>query len=225
MKLSITEVSDHLGVEAATVERWMRQGKLPGFRKGGTWFFRSKDLEKWAAKRNMAIEVARWKTPDKKESPETVPLSQALENGNCHQGVSGEDIRTVFTEAVDRIDGVPEEFKADLVDRLIEREDALSTGIGKGVAIPHPRLPLDYLDVPRIDLVVLDTPMPFNALDGQPVDLLFFILCPDLKFHLKLLSSLSFCLRDPEFCNFLRSFPDKAELVSAVLEKEAENNL
>src|SRR6267154_362801 len=59
---------------------------------------------------------------------------------------------------------------------LLKREELGSTGIGKGVAIPHARLP--DLQRPFGMLAKLKAPIEFDAIDGQPVDLVFVLLLP-----------------------------------------------
>jgi len=65
----------------------------------------------------------------------------------------------------------------DIVDALICREKLGSTGLGKGVAIPHGRI--THLEQPVCAFVKLATPVDFDATDGQPVDLVFALLVPE----------------------------------------------
>src|SRR5262249_48316043 len=75
-----------------------------------------------------------------------------------------------------------------------------STGIGEGIAIPHVRNPI-VLHVPRptVTLCFLDRPIDFGALDGKPVHVLFAMVSPTVRAHLRLLSRLSFALHDAGF--------------------------
>ncbi|MBU1696714.1 MAG: PTS sugar transporter subunit IIA, partial [Proteobacteria bacterium] len=137
-------------------------------------------------------------------------------NGSVYFDVQGHDVNSVLKFCVEKISRIPDEFKTDLLDRLIKREKALSTGIGNGIAIPHPREQLSYLESPVVSVCFLDHPVDYKALDNQPVSILFFILCPTLKMHLHLLSALSFCLRDDLFIGFLKSRPDPVALVEKI---------
>ncbi|MBU8850046.1 MAG: PTS sugar transporter subunit IIA, partial [Desulfobacterales bacterium] len=130
--------------------------------------------------------------------------------------IQGNDVNSVLKSAIGKITNIPDDFKTDLLDRLIEREKALSTGIGNGIAIPHPREQLGYLTEPLVSICFLENPVDYKALDNQPVSVLFFILCPELKMHLHLLSALSFCLRDNQFINFLKSRPDPIALIEKI---------
>jgi len=117
---------------------------------------------------------------------------------------------------VDRIHAIPDAYKTDLVRQLVKREAALSTGVGGGIAIPHPRTPLKYLEQPMVAVCFLKNPVDYHALDNQPVSTLFFILFPELKYHLHLLSSLSMCLRDRQFSEFLETCPEQSELIERI---------
>lgn len=87
---------------------------------------------------------------------------------------------------------------------LVERERLGTTGIGNGVAIPHGRI--DELQYPCVVFARLVAPIPFEAIDEQPVDLLFLLLSPEREgaVHLKALSRISRLLHDASLCRKLR---------------------
>ncbi len=215
MELSVSELSKHLGVAPDTIERWVRQGKLPVFKKGINYRFDTKELAKWASKHNISLKFSDKGAPQK-EIESAMPLSFAVQNGGVYFDIQGNDVNSVLKSSIKKIDRIPDDFKTDLLDRLIKREKALSTGIGNGIAIPHPREQLSYLESPVVSICFLDHPVDYKALDNQPVSILFFILCPTLKIHLHLLSALSFCLRDGQFIGFLKSRPDCVALVEKI---------
>jgi len=99
-----------------------------------------------------------------------------------------------------------------IFDVLLERERLGTTGVGRGIAIPHGKLP----DLGRLYGVfaVLDQPVDFEAVDDQPVDLLFLLLAPESAGadHLKALARISRLLRDPVLCDRLRSVEKADEL-------------
>lgn len=91
-----------------------------------------------------------------------------------------------------------------IFDVLSERERLGSTGIGYGIGIPHGKLP----GLERICGVFarLERPIPFDAIDDQPVDLIFVLLAPENAGaeHLKALARVSRLLRDRAVCDKLR---------------------
>src|SRR3984893_3743535 len=99
---------------------------------------------------------------------------------------------------------------------LLQREKLGSTGVGNGVAIPHGKLP--KLGKLFGLFARLERPIDFEALDSQPVDLIFLLLAPEAAGadHLKALARVARLLRDPEIARKLRDSRD-AEALYAVL--------
>lgn len=98
---------------------------------------------------------------------------------------------------------------ADVVFRALqEREELGSTGVGRGVAIPHARFP--ELDNVYGFFTRLENPIDFDSVDGQPVDLVFTLLAPSAEgaAHLKALALVSRTLRNENTCAKLRSNND-----------------
>ena len=79
----------------------------------------------------------------------------------------------------------------EIFNALINREKLGSTGLGKGVAIPHGRIA--SLERPVCAFVKLASPVDFDATDGQPVDLIFTLLVPEdsTEEHLQVLSTIA----------------------------------
>jgi PTS system nitrogen regulatory IIA component len=103
-----------------------------------------------------------------------------------------------------------------IFETLLQRERLGSTGIGEGLAIPHGKLPkLDRL----FGLVArLEKPIDFEALDGQPVDILFLLLAPEGAGadHLKALARVARVLREPGILERIRATRD-ADALYAVM--------
>jgi len=215
MELSISDLSKCLGVIPDTIERWVRQGKLPVSGKAPDYRFRKADLEKWAALHNIRLNFSDRQSLEKQNQTDLL-LSEAVRNGGVHFDIPGSDVRTVLNASIDRISNIPDDFRTDLLERLMERENALSTGIGNSIAIPHPRESLTYLKQALVSICFLSNPLEYNALDRKPVSVLFFILCPSLKVHLNLLSTLSFCLKNSQFLDFLKSEPEPDLLIQQI---------
>ena len=106
---------------------------------------------------------------------------------------------------------------AQVVSLLLKREELGSTGIGKGVAIPHLRLP--NLQRPHGLLARLKQPIQFDAIDGQAVDIVFVLLLPDNAESAQLgaLALVARTLRPPETLDRLRSAKTASELYAAMV--------
>ncbi|MGE4011384.1 MAG: PTS IIA-like nitrogen regulatory protein PtsN, partial [Alphaproteobacteria bacterium] len=108
-----------------------------------------------------------------------------------------------------------------IFDVLLERERLGTTGVGHGIAIPHGKL----TGLPRLIglFARIDQPINFDAIDDQPVDLIFLLLSPEGAGadHLKALARISRLMRDRVICEKLRG-SDKADALYAVLTDSAE---
>lgn len=106
----------------------------------------------------------------------------------------------------------PELSEDALFDGLMARERLGSTGLGEGVAIPHCRLPCQKM---QVALVSLNKAIDYEAVDGDPVDLLFFLIVPDheTQAHLDALAQLSKVFADSEYRNQLRRCESDQELL------------
>jgi nitrogen PTS system EIIA component len=106
---------------------------------------------------------------------------------------SKKQLLQLLAERAATISGIPER---EVFDIILQRERLGSTGVGNGIAIPHGKL----AGVKRIAGVFarLETPVDFESLDDQPVDLVFLLLAPEGAGadHLKALSRIARLLRD-----------------------------
>jgi len=108
----------------------------------------------------------------------------------------------------------------EIAQRLLRREAQTSTGIGSGVAIPH--CSLSGLDRPHLLFAACPRGMDYDALDGEPVHILFLVLAPEDRpsDYLKLLARISRLLHDPAFRQRLIAAGDTAELLRLLIEED-----
>jgi nitrogen PTS system EIIA component len=106
-------------------------------------------------------------------------------------------------------------------DALVQRENLGSTGLGRGIAIPHVKL--RALQTITCLFARLEQPIPFDSLDNEPVDLIFVLLAPEHASgdHLKALARISRVLRDPKALDRLRTAKDRASLLAILTETAA----
>jgi PTS system nitrogen regulatory IIA component len=120
----------------------------------------------------------------------------------CPQLTSKKRLLESISELLAR--NVPQHSRNEIFDSLISREKLGSTGLGKGVAIPHARM--SALEQPVCAFIKLDHPVEFDASDGQPVDLLCALIVPEHSTddHLQILSSIAMLFGDQAFCSRIR---------------------
>lgn len=110
---------------------------------------------------------------------------------------------------------------AVILDRLLERESLGPTGVGHGVALPHARL--SGLEGVLGLFMLLEKPLDYEAVDRQPVDIVFALFAPEDSGveHLKALALVSRTLRDSDFCSKLRANPSSDTLYTILTETQA----
>ncbi|MGH6860279.1 MAG: PTS IIA-like nitrogen regulatory protein PtsN [Phyllobacterium sp.] len=133
---------------------------------------------------------------------------------------SKKQLLQIMSEKAAALTGLSER---EVFDTVLQRERLGSTGVGNGIAIPHGKIN----SVKRIAGVFaqLDTPVDFEALDDQPVDIVFLLLAPENAGadHLKALSRIARMLRDPDRITKLRTAHDATLLYELLTSQPASN--
>ncbi|MBT3889832.1 MAG: PTS sugar transporter subunit IIA [Planctomycetaceae bacterium] len=117
---------------------------------------------------------------------------------------------------------VKEDDQAGIIEAIMKREELGSTGIGRGVAVPHTKHPsVDNL----IGTVGVSAEgVEFESLDGESVQLFFLLISPPDRpgDHLRALENISRQLRDDTFCRFLKQSKTATDITQLL--EEADNN-
>ena len=124
--------------------------------------------------------------------------------------------KQVLQELAEKASGLTGLDPREIFDALLQRERLGSTAVGRGIAIPHGRLPA-LKNIVSV-FARLERPIDFDAVDGEPVDLIFLLLAPEHAGadHLKALARISRLLREPQTIERLRASHDRASLFSAL---------
>lgn len=216
-KLSVKDVAELLDIPLVKVQRWVHQGMIPCKFKGSEYFFLRGEIIEWAKSHNFSIMEEDHEIDKKKIEEDRISLSSAIRRGGVFNNLKGDDIFTVLRNAIAKIVFPVEVNKSLILDEIIFRESIASTGIGKGVAIPHLKdVQHLKLEAPIIPVFFLENAVDFNSIDGKPVFVLFFIFCPSPEYHLKMLSRLSFCLHNAEFVAMLKKGADEDTLIAKI---------
>lgn len=226
MNLSVKEAARLLSVSEKTIYRWIKQDIVPAYRVHESYRFNRSELIEWATSRRMGVSPDAFGEPLTDELPLPL-LSEALEAGGVYYRIGGTTREEVLADTVVHL-RLPDEVDRDYLRQvLIAREKIASTAIGDGIAIPHPRNPvLLHASRPTVTLCFLEQPVDFFSLDGQPVEVLFTLIAPSLRFHLHLLSMLGFVLHDRSFRKLLKEQASREQLFTTLKRVEARiNNL
>ncbi|TWT46091.1 Nitrogen regulatory protein [Phycisphaerae bacterium RAS1] len=217
MDLTAKDAARMLNVNEDQIYAWIRNGTLPSYRVKDRYRLNRVELLEWAAARS--IKVAPEFFHENQQADGDLLLTGALARGGVLQDVPCTDKTSALREVCARLK-LPEQIDRDeLLSVLLAREALCSTGIGNGVAIPHPRGPIVLgLAEPSVSLAFLSQPIDYRALDKKPVTVLFVIISTTVHIHLTLLSHLMFALQDGQF----RELLDRRAAEDAILTKSAE---
>jgi PTS system nitrogen regulatory IIA component len=212
MELSIRKAAALLGVPENTVYRWIEERRIPAYQVNESYRFNEAELLEWA--NSNPVHPPQSLIEGAEDAPPSFTLEAALQTGGVHPGVAGRDAASVLQSVVAAMPLPADADREFLLQMLLARESAGSTGIGDGIAIPHARKPIVMpLTRPIVSLCYLAQPIDFGAIDGQPVHTVFTIVSPTIKTHLALLSRLAFALRDPAFAEVVARRGSLAELL------------
>lgn len=215
MDLTAKDAARMLNLPEDQIYAWIRNGTLPSYRIKDRYRLNRVELLEWAAARNIKIKPEFFR--ENLETNGDLVLTSALSRGGVLRDVAGTDKPAVLREVCARLALPPEIDRAELLSVLIAREALCSTGIGNGIAIPHPRGPIVLgLTGPHVTLAFLRQPIDYRALDKKPVSTLFVIISTTVHIHLMLLSHLMHVLQDDGFRELLhRRADDDAILAKA----------
>lgn len=150
-------------------------------------------------------------------------LIELIDETSIELNMSASDREAVIESLVDRLASAGRiQGRDSVLQSVLERERALSTGVGQGVAVPHATVE----DLPHAVVAFgrHSKGVEFGALDEQPVDLIFLLLAPseEISLHLKLLSRVSRLCNKPEFREALRGAESPAHVTSTIEQYETE---
>jgi PTS system nitrogen regulatory IIA component len=160
-----------------------------------------------------------------------ISLSTLIERGGIFYDVAGNSLDTVMAELIKLLPGssLPDlrsqenqacyDFREALLKAVLERDALMSTGIGRGIALPHPRNPM----VTTTQFVTIGfpaLPIDWKALDGGPVHSIFLIVSASPRFHLRTLSKINFLCTDNKFISLLKTRASPEPILQTIREIE-----
>jgi PTS system nitrogen regulatory IIA component len=216
MEWTIKSVAKMLNVPESTVYKWIEDSGLPAVRVQGRYRFNRTELLEWATANGVRVS-AEFISDDAPENVSFSGVADAVRAGGVFYGVSGKDKETVLKSVV-RLIRLPKTIdRKFLLQMLLAREALGSTGVGGGIAIPHPRTPIVLqVDRPTIALLFLERPVDFGAVDGRPVGTIFTLVSPTVRTHLQLLSRLAFLLHDPSLKKAIKQRAEEKKILETI---------
>jgi nitrogen PTS system EIIA component len=193
--LTLAEVATYLKVAEKTVLRMVHNNEIPSIKVASQWRFRRSMIDDWL--------MSQMKTPPKNElvklieaTREPVPVSRLTERNfilmDLRPGSKEEVLRRLSAPLAER-DFVKD--RDDFLSKLLEREQMISTALGRGVAFPHIRRPKEsQASQPVLVVGICKSGTDFDALDGEKTYLFFLLYTDSDVVHLRVMAKLNMLL-------------------------------
>jgi len=145
-------------------------------------------------------------------------LATLVERGGVHHNVSGANVREIVFSMTNLLPPLPPHVDMEkLFTEILQREALISTGVGRGIAIPHPRKPmLDENETPLVAVGFPAIPIDWNTQDGSKVHTVFLIISSSVKQHLGTLSKINFLCQQEKFHSLIINRASRDEIVAAI---------
>jgi fructose-specific phosphotransferase system IIA component len=148
--------------------------------------------------------------------PPFMNIYSLLDSSTILAGLKVKDKEELLNEMVNALsDEVTEEQLVEIRKSVFEREEIMSTGVGKSLAIPHGKV--KSIDKNYASFAILDSPIDYDSIDGEPVKMVFLLAGPESKnsAHIKLLSRISRLMNSSAFREALAGCETAEEIYDA----------
>lgn len=215
MDLELQEVAELLNVSDSQILKWTSEGKVPAYHINGSYRFNRQEIEAWVIGQKHLPEDEDHEG-HQRSGLLRYNLFRALNNGDVYSDIEASSKEAVIRTAMKKIAPTLHLDAEVLSEIFIDRENLVPTAVGNGFAIPHARDFLIHGHRDMVAVVYLSEPIAYGALDGLPVHTLFFLMAPDDKKHLALLSKIAHLVSTPSMVQTLQKKPQKQELLELV---------
>jgi PTS system nitrogen regulatory IIA component len=221
MDLEVKEVSQLLNVPESILLKWIQEGKMPAYYIQNRYRMNRAEIEDFLLKHALDEESEFTQDVAKTIGKLQFNLYRAINKGDVLADIPANSKASIIKETMKLM---APKLKLDpeiLAEVFMQREKLAPTALGQGFAVPHARdfhLPSQN-DV--VTVVFLNKPIEFDALDGEPVHTLFFLLASDDKQHLSLLAKIAHLVKNESMAKMLLKRPSKPELLETIKAFEA----
>jgi len=219
--LTLAEVANYLKVAEKTVLRMVHNNEIPSIKVASQWRFRRSMIDDWL--------MSQMKSPPKNElvkiieaSREPVPISRLTDRRfillDLRPGTK-EDLLRRLVQPLAENDFVKdgEEF----LTKLLDREQMISTALGRGVAFPHIRRPKEsQASRPVLVIGVCKAGTDFDSLDGEKSYLFFLLYTDSDVVHLRVMAKLNMLLGERKLGTKLLAAASEDDIMQALMEED-----
>jgi PTS system nitrogen regulatory IIA component len=221
MDLNTQDISHLLMIPEKEVHQLVKKNEIPFQHLHDKVVFNKHQIIEWALGRNLPINVS----GHQKFSEYNIEnLGTLLDKDSFHYNC--ELSETSFIEQmVSQINFEKSVDREIIIQLLKSRESMMSTAIGNGISLPHPRVPLMVgRNKPLISFFFANKPLELKSIDGKPVHTLILLISQTIKQHLSLIAHLSFLLSKETFRFALENRLECNEILDIITKIEETRN-
>jgi PTS system nitrogen regulatory IIA component len=216
--MTLAEMADYLKVAKRSLLKMAERGDIPATKVASQWRFMRSVVDDWLISKMKTLPDRELeKLIDSEKLP--IPLSALLRPELVRLDIEDVGVQRILEMLTDLLvrQNLLDSSK-DFVDKLVEREEMVSTAIFPGIAIPHMRKPEECpVSEPRIVIGVSRGGVDFNSLDGKSTYLFCMICANQVLLHLKIIAELALVFRQPNLIEKLRSAADPGQILEILL--------
>ncbi len=195
MDFTIKDVSVLLTRPEKEIQNLMKANEIPYQIINDKYFFNKQQIVEWALIRNIPINISNHSNMSEYQ---VKALNTILDQNSFYYDCAlTEDSYLEQMLGMVHLDANVD--KAIIIQLLKNREALMSTAIGNGISLPHPRIPLMVGRNPLINFFFPQRPLDLKSIDGKPVHTIILLVSQTIKQHLSLLAHLSFMLSQETF--------------------------
>lgn len=221
MDLNIKDISHLLMLPEKEILQFIKKKEIPFMILQDKTVFNKQQIIDWALGRNFPINVS---GHNKFNEYHIDTVSTLLMRDSFHYNCKLNE--TGYIEQMVSLINFEKSVDRDVIIQLLQsRELIMSTAIGNGISLPHPRIPLMIgKHKPLINIFFAEKPLNLKSIDGKPVHTLILLISQTIKQHLSLIAHLSFLLSKETFRFALEKRLQVAEIVEIIKKIEEDRN-
>ncbi len=225
--MTTQEIAQYLKLNEKTIIKLAKNGEIPGIKIANQWRFSISAIDEYLHDKMLQNSTDENELTRFIDSPESIPLSRFIEPNYINLHLSSTDKDSVLLELARFAETAEITTTAQNVYwHLQKREQLLSTSLGNGIAIPHPRNPSDELF--KKPAVIIGRSLHGIAFQNGIRDTInvFFVICaPDVVLHLLFLSQVAKLIRDGSIYTKIMNAETNNTVIAALLEYEKNHYL
>ena len=217
MDLTIKDISILLLKPEKEIQALIKKKEIPAQTINDKLLFNKQQIIEWALSRNIPINIS---NHEKMSEYHVDTLNTILDENSFFYDCDLAE-KTYIEQMVNLLDLEKNVDKVIIVQLLKNREELMSTAIGNGISLPHPRIPLMVgKNKPLIHFFFPKEQLDLKSLDSKPVHTIILMISQTIKQHLSMLAHLSFLLSQESFRNALEKRFDYREMINIITQIE-----